>query len=247
MSKKDSGVADIGLAADFSPKTLEDTLNPAGHRQRLRTRFLTGGAEALADYEMLELLLFLAIPQKDVKPLAKILIAEFGCLASVLAASPGRLMQISGIKENSVTALKIVQASALRMMQQELADRPIISSWEKLIGYLYAALAQEKTEQFRVLFLDKRNHLIRDEIMHRGTIDHAPVYPREIARRALELAATALILVHNHPSGDPTASKPDIEITKTILQAVTPLGIIVHDHVIIGKQGHFSFKEKGII
>ncbi len=218
----------------------------AGHRQRLRDRFMQGGPDALPDYELLELLLFTAIPRKDVKPLAKSLIRRFGDFARVISAPPTELGG-AGLSDNSIAAIKLVQAAALRLGRQRVLDRPVLSSWSALNDYLRAAMAHEINEQFRLLFLDRKNALIRDEVQTRGTVDHAPVYIREVVKRALELGATALILVHNHPSGDPTPSRADIEMTREIVKAAAPLGITVHDHVIVGPGELASFRAMGLM
>lgn len=223
------------------------TPHHAGHRQRLRERFRKAGAEALADYELLELVLFRAIPRRDVKPLAKDLIARFGSFAATIAAEPARLLETKGISEAVVTEFKLVQAAALHLAQAKVMKRPAISSWSALLDYCRAAMAYGTTEQFRILFLDRKNILIADEIQQKGTVDHTPVYPREIVKRALELSASAIILVHNHPSGDPTPSQADIEMTKKIVETAKPLGIAVHDHLVIGKDGHVSFKSLGLL
>lgn len=213
-----------------------------GHRERLRNRFRDGGETALADYEILELLLFRLIPRRDTKPIAKALIARFGTLGGVLGAPPSLLQEVKGIGESVALDLKLIASVAQRMLKSELREKQVLSSWSSVIDYCHAAMAYETTEQFRILFLDKRNVLIADEIQGRGTIDHTPVYPREVVKRALELSATAIILVHNHPSGDPTPSRADIEMTRTIVDTAKPLGITVHDHIIIGKDGHASFR-----
>ena len=213
-----------------------------GHRERLRTRFREAGAEAVSDYELLELVLFRAIPQRDVKPLAKELIAKFGSFAEVVAAPLARLGEVKGVGDAAITELKIVYAAAGRLARGEVQKRPMLSSWSSVLDYCRTAQAFAEKEQFRVLFLDKRNQLIADEIQQVGTVDHTPVYPREVVKRALELSATALILVHNHPSGDPTPSRADIEMTQAIVEIARPLGIAVHDHIIVGKEGHASFK-----
>jgi DNA repair protein RadC len=213
-----------------------------GHRRRLRQRFLAFGADGFADYELLEVLLFLAIPQRDVKPLAKALIARFGGFSAVINAPLGELVAVPGVKEGTATALKLVQAAAQRLVRGEVLDRPVLSSWDRLIDYCRISLAHLPTEQFRLLFLDRRNALIADEMQQTGTVDHTPVYPREVVKRALELSATAVILVHNHPSGDPTPSRADIDMTQQIIGVAKPLGIAVHDHIIVGKQGHASLK-----
>jgi DNA repair protein RadC len=218
----------------------------AGHRQRLRDRFMQGGADALPDYELLELLLFAAIPRKDVKPLAKQLIRRFGDFARVISA-PAADLQGAGLSENSVSVIKLVQASALRLGRQQVLDRPVLSSWSALNDYLRAAMAHEMREQFRLLFLDRKNALIAEEVQTTGTVDHAPVYVREVVKRALDLGASALILVHNHPSGDPTPSRADIEMTREIVRAAAPLGIAIHDHIIIGRGEPASLKALGLI
>ena len=214
----------------------------AGHRERLRARFKKAGVDGVQDYELLELILFRAIPRKDVKPLAKDLIAKFGGFPQVLAAPIERLMEVKGVSENVAQEMKIVQAAAIKLSQARVLRRPIISSWDALLSYCRAAMADEKTEMFRILFLDKKNILIADEVQQRGTIDHTPVYPREVVKRALELSATAIILVHNHPSGDPTPSRADIQMTQAIVEVAKPLGIAVHDHIIVGKEGHACFR-----
>jgi DNA repair protein RadC len=213
-----------------------------GHRERLRARFSESGGEALPDYELLELLLFRSIPRRDVKPLAKELIKRFGTFAEVLAAPPGRLMEVAGMRDTVVSDLKIVEAAARRLAKGEVARRPILSSWASVLDYCRTAMAFMDKEQFRLLFLDKRNALIADEVQQSGTIDHTPVYPREVVKRALELSASALILVHNHPSGDPTPSPADIKMTREIIDVAKPLGIAVHDHIIVGRDGHASLK-----
>lgn len=218
-----------------------------GHRERLRARFLVDGGAAMPDYELLELALFAAIPRRDVKPLAKALIARFGSFAEVLSAVPTRLMEVEGISDRVVTHLKVIEAAALRLARTQVLNRPILSSWAGLIDYCQAAMARSMTEEFRVLFLDRKNVLIADEVQSVGTIDHTPVYPREIVKRALELGASAIILVHNHPSGDPTPSRADIDMTRTIVEAARALKIAVHDHVIVGRSGHASFKAFGLL
>jgi DNA repair protein RadC len=224
-----------GLAEEVPPHYL-------GHRERLRARFREAGADAVTDYELLELVLFRAIPKRDVKPLAKELIAKFGSFAEVLAAPPQRLAEIKGVGEAVVTDLKIVQAAASRIARGEVKKRPVLSSWSAVLDYCRTAMAFADKEQLRVLFLDKRNQLIADELQQTGTVDHTPVYPREVVKRALEVSATAIILVHNHPSGDPTPSRADIEMTQSIVEIAKPLGISVHDHLIVGKEGHASLK-----
>ncbi len=216
-----------------------------GHRARLRARFLKGGPEALADYELLELLLFLGIPRRDVKPLAKTLIGEFGSLAAVLSAAPEKLSAHMG--EGAVAAVKIVQAAALHLGRSEVLGRTVLGNWDAVQKYLQSAMARMQREQFRLLFLDRKNVLIADEILSDGTIDHTAVYPREIIRRALELDAGALILVHNHPSGDPTPSRTDVTMTKEIRDACQKIGIDVHDHIVVGRKGQTSFRQLGLL
>jgi DNA repair protein RadC len=218
-----------------------------GHRQRLRDRFLEAGAAALADYELLELVLFRAIPRRDVKPLAKDLLKKFGSFAEVISASPERLAEIGNLGEAAIAELKIVQAAAQRLTRGEINRRAVLSSWSAVLDYCRGAMAFADREQFRILFLDKRNQLIADEVQQEGTVDHTPVYPREVVKRALELSATAIILVHNHPSGDPTPSRADIDMTKSVMDAAKPFGIAVHDHLIVGKDGHASLKGLGLI
>jgi len=213
-----------------------------GHRERLRARFREAGSDALSDYELLELVLFRALPRRDVKPLAKTLIAKFGSFAEVIAASPQRLAEVDGLGETTITDFKVVEAAARRLAHGAVKRRPVLSSWSAVLDYCRAAMAFADREQFRVLFLDKRNQLITDEVQQVGTVDHTPVYPREVVRRALELSATAVILVHNHPSGDPTPSRADIQMTQQIVEVAKPLGISVHDHIIVGKEGHASLK-----
>jgi DNA repair protein RadC len=213
-----------------------------GHRERLRGRFREAGTDALSDYELLELLLFRAQPRRDMKPVAKALLAKFGSFAEVISAPEQRLTEVDGIGEASITELKIVQAAASRLLRGQVKKRPALSSWAAVLDYCRSAQAFADREQFRVLFLDKRNQLIADEVQQVGTVDHTPVYPREVVKRALELSATAVILVHNHPSGDPTPSHADIQMTQQIIAVADPLGISVHDHIIVGKDGHASLK-----
>jgi DNA repair protein RadC len=213
-----------------------------GHRERLRERFREAGPDALADYELLELVLFRAIPQRDVKPLAKALLQKFGSFAEAIAAPPTRLREVPGIGDTVITELKVVHAAASRLLRGEVKGREVLSSWSAVLDYCRAAQAFADTEQFRILFLDKRNRLIADEVQQVGTVDHTPIYPREVVKRALELSATAIILVHNHPSGDPTPSRADIDMTKAIVDVAKPLGIAVHDHIIVGRDGHASLK-----
>lgn len=218
-----------------------------GHRQRLRARFLNDGGEGLPDYELLELLLFSAIPRQDVKPLAKRLLERFGSLGAVFSASPERLAEVDGVKENTVVFLKAVGQAGVRLGRAEVMDQPVLGSWDALVSYCRAAMAFEDTEGFRVLFLNGRNALIADEVQQRGTVDHTPVYPREVVKRALELGATALILVHNHPSGDSEPSQADVEMTYAVREAAAALGVTLHDHMIVSREGFTSFKVLGLL
>ncbi|WP_439576956.1 RadC family protein [Elioraea sp.] len=223
------------------------TTGPYGHRARMRDKLLVRGPDALADYELLEMLLYFAMPKGDTKPLAKALINRFGSFAGVLAAPQQTLLDTRGLGPHSVAAIKLVQAAAIRMAKAEVIDRPVLNNWDRLIDYLHAVMAREKIEQFRVLFLDPKNRLIADEAQARGTVNHTPVYPREVVKRALELHATALILVHNHPSGDPTPSRADIEMTREIGQAAAVLSITLHDHLIVGNGRFLSFRQEGLL
>ena len=218
-----------------------------GHRERLRKRFREAGADSLPDYELLELILFRAMPLRDTKPLAKAILTRFGTFAEAVNAPEDLLLEVEGLGEAAVTEMKLVRAAALRLMRGEVFDRPVLSSWQGVLDYCRAAMGFEAKEQFRILFLDKRNQMIADEVQQEGTVDHTPVYVREVVKRALELSATAIVLVHNHPSGDPTPSRADIDMTKQIVAAVKPLGVVVHDHIIVGKQGHASFRGLDLI
>lgn len=233
-------------AAPGEVSKVADRPHHVGHRQRLRARFLSAPA-LMPDYELLELLLCLAIPQKDVKPLAKALIARFGSFGDVISAEPSELMTCDGIKEGTVAALKVVREAAVRLARQQVIKRPVLSSWDALLDYCHACMAYEKTEQFRLLFLDRKNVLIADEVQQKGTVDHTPVYPREVVKRALELSASALIMVHNHPSGDPKPSRADIEMTRQVRDAAKAVGVSLHDHLVIGRSGHNSLKAMGLI
>jgi DNA repair protein RadC len=230
-------------------KGLEEGLPPLylGHRERLRDRFSVGGADAMPDYELLEMVLFRAIKRGDTKPLAKMLIARFGSFAEVISAPANLLMEIKGVGPAVVTELKLIRAAALRLTRGEVINRPILGTWNAIIEYCRAAMAFEDVETFRLLFLDKKNQLIADEQQQVGTVDHTPVYAREVVKRALELSASAIILVHNHPSGDPTPSLADIDMTKRIIQAAEKLNILIHDHIIIGRKGHVSFRNLQLI
>ncbi len=223
------------------PESAKEKPHYLGHRERLRERF-AGAGDALADYELLELLLFRLVPRADTKPVAKALLARFGSLSEVLGAPVARLQEVKGIGAAVALDLKVIAAVARRMARGEIKGREVLSSWEQVLDYCRAAMAYEEREQFRILFLDKKNALIADLVQQTGTVYHSPVYPREVIRRALELSSTAIILVHNHPSGDPTPSRADIEMTRTIIETGKQLGIAVHDHIVIGKKGFASMK-----
>jgi DNA repair protein RadC len=230
--------------SDDRPSGMEEAAIPHyhGHRQRLRERFMEAGENALQDYELMELMLFRAIPRRDVKPLAKAIIERFGSFAEALAARPERLREISGLPEGAIVDLKVAEAAGRRLARGALEKRKVLTSFSAVTEYCRTAMAYAEREQFRVLFLDKRNALIADEVQGVGTVDHTPVYPREVVRRALELGASALILAHNHPSGDPTPSAADISMTKEIVTIAQPFGIAVHDHLIVGRNGQTSFR-----
>jgi DNA repair protein RadC len=243
---KDRGV--ILEAGTQLPLIKDEAARPhAGHRQRLKQRFADGGPEAMPDYELLELLLFSAIPRRDTKPVAKRLLQRFGSFAEVINAPAERLKEVQGVGDAAVMQLKLVRASALRLMQRGILQRPVLGSWDAVLDYCRAAMGYEAREQFRVLFLDKKNRLIADEVQQEGTVDHTPVYVREVVKRALEHSACAIILVHNHPSGDPAPSRADIDMTRQIVDAAKPLGIAIHDHIIVGRQGHASLKSLKLI
>lgn len=228
-------------------KNIDDKPHYLGHRDRLRERFSTGGVEALADYELLELYLFNSIPRKDIKPLAKHLISTFGSFAAVIAAPTERLIDINGVSAKTALDLKILKVAAGKLAKENVIGRPILSSWTALLDYCRTVMQFENKEQFRILFLDRKNRLIADEVLGHGTIDRAPVYPREVIKRALTLDSSAIILAHNHPSGDPTPSQSDIEMTKQIVLATKAVGISVHDHLIIGRDNIASFKTLGLM
>jgi DNA repair protein RadC len=258
MSKpvKRSGFNEFSVLPGFAPGALDvldvpdavsEAIGAAGHRQRLRQRLLKAGPDALADHEMLEMILFLALPRRDTKPVARELLARFRSFAGVIGAPAAALMTVEGMGEAGTAAVKLVQAAALRTMRQEIAGQPVLSTWDRLTDYLIAAMAHEPVEQFRVLFLDGRNKLIADEVQGFGTINHAPAYPREVVRRCLELHASAVILAHNHPSGDPTPSREDIALTGEIARAAAMMGIAVHDHVIVGKGRCLSFRSERLL
>lgn len=242
-----ASAAEQGALFGGAPKTKTAPDDKAGHRGRLRERFTNGGADAVPDYELLEMILFRAFPRIDTKPIAKRLLARFGSFAEVVSAPPERLKEIEGIGDRAVQELKLIKTAAERLTRGEIKSRPALSSWSGVLDYLRLAQGFEDREHFRILFLDKKNALIADEVQGRGTVDHTPVYVREVVKRALELSATAIILVHNHPSGDPTPSRADIDVTKQIIDAAKPLGVTVHDHVIVGRHGHASLKSLRLI
>jgi DNA repair protein RadC len=238
QSAEEAAPADTGAAA--KPDYL-------GHRERLRARLLDAGADALPDYELLEFLLFAARVRGDTKPLAKALIARFGGFAGVFGADKAALMDVPGMGEASAAALLAVRAAALRIARAEVQRRSVIASWQALLDYCTIAAGYAAIEEFRLLFLDKKNALIADEPQHRGTVDHTPVYPREVVKRALALGASAIIMVHNHPSGDTTPSQADIDMTRAVAKALHPVGIAVHDHIVIGRGRHSSFRTLGLL
>ncbi len=237
--------ASAGVTEDVA-KTTTPKPHHTGHRDRLRQRFLDA-PDALPDYELLELLLFMAIPRKDVKPIAKQMIDRFKNINGVLNASLNDLQSINGISHNSAIAIRAIRAAGLRLLKQNIMGRPILNSWQRLIEYVEAAMANETREHFRIIFLNKKNEVIADEIQQTGTVDHTPAYPREIMKRSLEVGATALILAHNHPSGDATPSQADITLTKQIIAAAKPFDIVIHDHLVISRNGTQSFKSLGLI
>jgi DNA repair protein RadC len=232
---------------------MDDTSSPPdkphylGHRRRLRERFARAGGDALPDYELLELLLYLALPRTDVKPLAKTLLQKFGSLSGVMGADAKALAEVEGVGDATIHMLKLVQAAGIRLGREVVMAREVIGNWQQLLAYCRARMAQEKVEQFRVLFLDRKNAIIADEAQQRGTVDHTPVYPREVVKRALELSASAIIMVHNHPSGDPTPSRADIEMTREVRETAERLGIALHDHIVISQSGHSSFRSLGLL
>lgn len=233
-----------GMNKAAKPK---ETPHYHGHRDRLRQRFLENGPDALQDYELLELILFMAIPRRDVKPLAKRLLATFGGLPELMNANIAALTKIEGVSENTAIALKAVTATAYRASRQELMNKPVLNSWTRLMDYCQTTMAHETKEHLRILFLNKKNEMIADEVQNSGTVDHTPAYPREIMKRALELGATALILVHNHPSGDHRPSEADVDMTHAIMRAGEPFSIIIHDHIVVSRNGYSSFKNMGLI
>ncbi|WP_291424155.1 DNA repair protein RadC [Acidocella sp.] len=243
------GFADASLLETLSPdiRPQKPGVGVNGHRARLRARFLAGGADAVAEHELIEMVLFLALPRRDTKPIARSLLIRFGSYAGVISASVPDLLAVEGLGEAGATALKVVQAAALRLAKAEVLYKPVLNNWDRLMEYLQAVLAREKIEQFRVLFLDNRNRLLADETQGSGTVNHTPVYPREVIKRALELHATAFILVHNHPSGDPAPSEEDIAMTREIKQGADALSIVLHDHVIVGNGRWLSFRRAGLL
>jgi DNA repair protein RadC len=251
MSKaaKPAGMADASLLPGLFPEPAETpgAIGAEGHRLRMRQRLLKAGPDSLADHEMLEMLLFVALPRRDTKPIARELLTRFRTFGGVIGASVAELLAVDGLGEAGAAALKLVQAASLRMMRQELTARPVLSNWERLTEYLTASMQHERTEHFRVLFLDGRNKLIADEVQGHGTINHAPAYPREVVRRCLELHATAVILAHNHPSGEPTPSREDVALTADIVQAASAMGITVHDHIVVGLGRWLSFRAEKLI
>ena len=218
-----------------------------GHRERLRRRFRDAGADAVPYYELLELILFRAVPRRDTKPLAKAILAQFGTFAEALNAPEERLKEVPGLGQAAITEIKLVRAAALRLVRGEVLERPVLGSWSQVLDYCRASMGFEAKEQFRMRFLDKRNQIIADEVQQKGTVDHTPVYVREVVKRALELSATAIVLVHNHPSGDPTPSRADIEMTGEIKAAAMVFGIVLHDHIIIGNGRHVSLRQEGLL
>jgi DNA repair protein RadC len=245
--RRKPGLADAMPGLLTLAETPEEAPGHLGHRARMREKLLGAGPDALLDHELLEMVLFLALPRRDTKPIARALLGRFGSFANAIAAPLHELRDIEGLGEAGAAALRTVQAAALRLARAEVIDRPVLANWDRLLSYLTAALTRERVEQFRVLFLDTRNRLIADEPQARGTVNHTPVYPREVVKRALELQATALILVHNHPSGDPTPSRADLEMTQEIKAAAGSLGIVLHDHLVVGNGRHLSFRREGLL
>lgn len=241
------GRAAQGLSDSLPQIDLANQPHYLGHRQRLRDRFLAGGDNGLPDYELLELLLFFSIPKIDTKPLAKQLLGRFGSLAGVVNASAEQLAKFQRMDHFTITMFKALRIFAARLVLEDLTDRPVLENWDKLVAYLRAAMAHRMIEQFRLLFLDRRNVLIADKVQHEGSIDHTPVYPREVVKRALALDASALVMVHNHPSNHPQPSKPDIEMTRQVRDALDRVGVVLHDHLIISRRGHTSFRQLGLL
>lgn len=236
----------MGQEKQKQPRKIQDTTR-LGHRKRLRERLRRGGYVALQDYELLELILFRALPRGDVKPLARNLLAQFGDPSGVLSATEARLLEVTGIGQEVITEFRLIEAVALNFGQSRIMHKPALANWNQMISYCRTKIAEKNKEEFHVLFLDKKNHIIADEMMGSGTVDHAPVYPREVIKRALELSASALILVHNHPSGDPTPSKADIDMTNKLYTLADQFNIVIHDHLIIGRVNEVSFKNLGLL
>ena len=247
MARSKRGLAEAELGLIEPPPASAAPAGAEGHRARLRQRLLTAGPDSVADHELLELVLFLALPRRDTKPIARDLIARFGSFANAIAAPLNDLRNVEGMGDAGAAALKTIQAAALRLARAEVIDQPVLNNWDRLMAYLNAVLARERIEHFRILFLDNRNRLLADEAQTRGTVNHTPVYPREVVKRALELHATAIILVHNHPSGDPTPSPDDVAMTQEIRQAARALSIVLHDHVIVGNGRWTSFRQEGLL
>ncbi len=241
------GLLDSALDAPAASGAGASALGAEGHRTRMRARLLTAGPAALADHELLEMVLFLALPRRDTKPIARALLSRFGSFANAISAPMPELRGIEGLGEAGAAALKTVQAAALRVVRAEIVDRPVLNNWDKLMDYLNAVMSRERVEQFRVLFLDVRNRLLADEAQTQGTVNHTPVYPREVVKRALELHATAIVLAHNHPSGDPAPSRQDIDMTLEVREAARVLGVRLHDHVVVGNGRWFSFAREGLL
>jgi DNA repair protein RadC len=246
-AEEQSFMFDDAPLASVAPKTVAPVDDKLGHRERLRERFSTGGAQAVQDYELIEMILFRAFPRGDTKPLAKQLMKKFGTFAEVISATPERLKEVKGVGDRAVEEIKLIKAAAERLTLRQIMAKPALTSWNGVLDYLRMVQGFENREQFRILFLDKKNNLIADEVQGHGTVDHTPVYVREVVKRALELSSTAIILVHNHPSGDPTPSRADIDMTKQIMDAARPLGVSVHDHIIVGRDGHASLKAMRLI
>jgi DNA repair protein RadC len=247
MTKAPRYTPGLAETIDLLGSPSRSPVSAEGHRTRMRQRLLTAGPDALLDHEMLEMLLFIALPRRDTKDIARLLIARFGSFAAAISAAPPELRKVDGVGEAGIAALKLVQAAGLRLLRSEVINQPVLTNWDRLMAYLNAVLAREKIEHFRILFLDSRNRLLADEAQTRGTVNHTPVYPREVVKRALELNATAIILVHNHPSGDPTPSREDVAMTNEIIEAARAVAVVVHDHVIVGNGCCLSFRSEGLI
>jgi DNA repair protein RadC len=235
------------VVEDAPQKDAPDKPHFLGHRERLREKFLEQGPDALADYEIIELLLTLARPRIDCKPIAKALLKQFGTLPALMAANPETMKSVEGVGDSTVIALKLVQAVAQRMLKREVLDKPVLDSWNQVLDYCHSVMAHEQTEQLRLFFLDGRNSLVADEMQSKGTVNHTPLYVREVVKRALELGASALIMAHNHPTGDPSPSRDDIALTREVRNALKAVGVSLHDHVIIGRKGHVSLRSMNVI